>query len=359
MGFFKLSQAVKYLAPLKINSELCLLNISPLSSCYKCADICPKQGLSFSEGVWQYEDCNDCGLCAAVCPQRVFGLDREKAAAISGEKVLLSCTENDNTADNALICQCLQQFTIEEILKLAAQNEALAIYAPSAICEKCAKGFSAEALKFRLDKLKLGEEIAFLHNEEELSLWKNDNKIVENLSRRRFLASLSGKGQHEIKRLAEKALDETGKNISESLEIFNEEKTFTAPKIAAEREAVRTLLKKKAAAEITLPYHSLASTACIFCAACVKLCPTNALQMTENTQGEKLLTFSPYLCSECDLCLDICPTKGFYWDELSVEKFLSDSPQILAQAAKQICEKCGEEFWQYPEHENICRFCRN
>ena len=150
MGFFNLSKAVKYLSPLKIDSARCLRVLSPLSNCYKCVDICPKQGLSLIDGAWQYEECNDCGLCAAVCPQKVFAFEREKLATMHEKKVLLACTENPDIPAGAMECHCLQQFTIEEILAATAQNEALAIYAPPEICEKCAKGFWADALKMRL-----------------------------------------------------------------------------------------------------------------------------------------------------------------------------------------------------------------
>ena len=102
MGFFNLSKAVKYLSPLKIDSARCLRVLSPLSNCYKCVDICPKQGLSLIDGAWQYEECNDCGLCAAVCPQKVFAFEREKLATMHEKKVLLAFTENPDIPAGAM-----------------------------------------------------------------------------------------------------------------------------------------------------------------------------------------------------------------------------------------------------------------
>ena len=82
MSLFKLKDALDYLDPLKIDSAKCLRNLSPLSSCQKCADVCPTGGLSFADGLWQYNKCLNCGLCAFVCPQKVYALDREKIANI-------------------------------------------------------------------------------------------------------------------------------------------------------------------------------------------------------------------------------------------------------------------------------------
>ena len=358
MGFFNLSKAVKYLSPLKIDSARCLRVLSPLSNCYKCIDICPKQGLSLIDGAWQYEECNDCGLCAAVCPQKVFAFEREKLATMHEKKVLLACTENPDIPAGAMECHCLQQFTIEEILAATAQNEALAIYAPPEICEKCAKGFWADALKMRLANLGLTDKVIFLKNKREIAVWQHNGAGV-GLSRRGFFESLSAKGQQELKNLAQKTVDETKKTLNDTLDGFREDRTFMPEKITSERGIVRQMLQNKANTEVNLPYHALKNTSCIFCTACTRLCPTESLKVNENDTGEKYLTFAPDLCNECDLCIDICPTKGFYWDELPVSDFLGNMPQTLAEAEKQICQKCGEEFWQYPKGEGICRFCRD
>lgn len=359
MGFFNLGKAVKYLDPLKIDSSRCLLNISPLSSCQKCQDICPTRGLEYTNELWQYDNCNDCGLCAAVCPQKVFTFDREKLAHEQDKNILLACLEQGEIS-GAISCHCLQQFTLEEIAKLAGQNKSVAIFAAVDSCEACGKGFWIDGLKLRLQSLKLADNIVFLHDKKELQAWQREHE-EQNLSRRTFFEQLSQKGQQEIKNLAQKATDETEKVLTETIEHFSDnQKAFEVEKVVSERQIVYEMLKDKDLSdeEVNLPYHLLKNNACIFCEACVRLCPTKALQIIENNNGAKSLNFNPVLCNECELCQDICPEKGFFWDFMSLATFLSADEQVLVQAQKQICQNCGEEFWQYPSKDNICRFCQ-
>jgi len=45
---------------------------------------------------------------------------------------------------------------------------------------------------------------------------------------------------------------------------------------------------------------------CIFCGACQKRCPANALKVTRDP---KAWTLNPYACIVCGYCVEVCPKK--------------------------------------------------
>ena len=199
--------------------------------------------------------------------------------------------------------------------------------------------------------------MVILDSAPKLAEWQNAKKEpAEPLSRREFFSTLSGKGQNELKSLAVKAAEAAEKAVDETLAKLNEEeKTFEALHLSSERQKFSQYLTE---AVEYLPYHRLKSEKCNFCTACVRLCPTAALQIAE--EGEKKsLVFEPKLCNECDLCREVCLEKGLYWDELTWEEFQSENPLPLAEAQGQKCRKCQREFWQYPSDGELCRFCKD
>ena len=358
MSFFKLKDALDYLDPLKIDSSKCLRSLSPLSSCQKCADICPTGGLSFEDGVWKYDKCLNCGLCAYVCPQKVFSLDREKLAALKGQRVLLKCAQNEEKVAGAVEVHCLVQFTLEEFVCFVKANEEVALYLPQEKCAACSGGFFLEGLLLRLAQLKIDlPNLTILDSAPKLAQWqKNENKQTEPLSRRGFFSQLSAKGQQGLKDLAVKGAEAAEKAVDETLAKLNEEeKAFEALHLSSERQKFSQYLIKPVE---FLPYHGLKCDKCNFCSACQRLCPGQALKIVEEG-GEKRLTFAPQLCNECDLCREVCLDKGLYWDELKWEEFKSDEALIIAKAQGRVCQKCEREFWQYPSQGDLCRFCQD
>ena len=358
MGFFKLGSALDYLDPLKINSSKCLRNLSPLSSCQKCAEICPAGGLSFSDGQWRYDECHNCGLCAYVCPQKVFSLDRDKLAKLKGQKVLVKCVQNAEKIEGAVEVYCLQQFTLEEFVCFVKDNEQVVLYLPQGKCQNCSNGFFLQGLLLRLEQLKIElDNLLILDSQEELKKWqKNENEQTAPLSRRKFFSHLSDKGQQGLKSLAVKGAEAAEKVLDETMgHLSDEPKNYEKSSTISERQKFSQYLTKPLE---FLPYHGLRSEKCNFCSACERLCPTNALKIAEEGNSKSLL-YDPKLCHECDLCREVCLEKGLFWDELKWEEFKSDEPLTLVTAESQICQKCEREFWQYPQDGSICRFCKN
>ena len=85
---------------------------------------------------------------------------------------------------------------------------------------------------------------------------------------------------------------------------------------------------------------------CIGCGACVNVCPTNALTMTDDTeadQPERIITQQTDACIFCGNCSDNCTTEtgiklSDKWDLANMDRATMTETH---QFELQLCEKCG------------------
>jgi len=64
--------------------------------------------------------------------------------------------------------------------------------------------------------------------------------------------------------------------------------------------------EKREAPSITRGRLDIEIEKCIFCGACQKRCPANAIAVTREP---KSWTLNPYACIICGYCVEVCPTK--------------------------------------------------
>jgi len=85
---------------------------------------------------------------------------------------------------------------------------------------------------------------------------------------------------------------------------------------------------------------------CIGCGACVNVCPTNALTMTDDTEADppiRIITQQTDACIFCGNCSDNCTTEtgiklSDKWDLANMDRATMTETN---QFELQLCEKCG------------------
>jgi len=85
---------------------------------------------------------------------------------------------------------------------------------------------------------------------------------------------------------------------------------------------------------------------CIGCGACVNVCPTNALTMTDDTEADppvRIITQQTDACIFCGNCSDNCTTEtgiklSDKWDLANMDRATMTETH---QFELQLCEKCG------------------
>ncbi|EOV9016123.1 4Fe-4S binding protein [Cronobacter muytjensii] len=93
---------------------------------------------------------------------------------------------------------------------------------------------------------------------------------------------------------------------------------------------------------------ALASSRCLLCGACGKVCVAGAI-----TFSDEAVTLDPARCTGCGDCAAVCPT-----DAVSIEA--GDTGPVSRQAIYHArCERCGEPWRAWRQDETRCPLCRH
>ncbi len=81
---------------------------------------------------------------------------------------------------------------------------------------------------------------------------------------------------------------------------------------------------------------------CTLCAACVRICPADALNFP-GSLGQ--LAFIESRCLQCGLCANVCPEKAVTLNpRLLVVRAAREAPRIVAEAEMVACAGCGQPY---------------
>ncbi len=324
-----------------IRSANCLRRLSPRTHCDLCEKLCPAQALRWQDEHWTAASCTLCGQCAAVCPTQVFQIDLPRLLARAPAPLSICCRENRQAPPEALRLNCLRQFSPEALLFLLYRHGRLTLYLTPAQCWQCPEGWYAQGLAQQLARFGIPE----------------DRLIVRLQAPPADADAVRAEETRAAAPAAAAAVDVHGASF------------FPArlPLRALYLSGARTASKEQA-----LPWRMLGCSACSFCGACSRLCPTGALSFRDTGGGRaaecgdgakpapvRQLLFQPELCLGCDLCREVCLPRGLAWQDFLTPAQFLQSPAVLAESAEAICSVCGHPFYRYPpDADGRCRFCR-
>lgn len=335
---FGFGKWLHHLEALKIASERCLKNKSPLTRCNLCANVCPKKGFSFQNGQWEVSDCSLCGRCVSLCPCEVFSIDEKKLLELMPSKHLILTCQNDKQTSYGMKLFCFKALRPELIFYLLKKHEKVSLVVSEATCASCENEFSPEVLKRLLERYGLSyERLSFISDDEAV---KHFHQRLES-SRRAYLTG------------SYKALLNQGADLA--LEEMNDLALSEKESLPLSRSLLYHAYQDERG-EGSLPYPLLFVTRCHFCGACEKLCPEEALKIIED-EGKKYLIFQPVLCNFCKLCEEVCMAKGIHWGEyVTREDFFEARWQKVAEAKEASCVRCQRKHHSF-EASEVCYFC--
>lgn len=361
MGINKFFSILESVSPIKIRKNLCSRIISPRSSCTNCVKTCPTSSITINSYSIEVNKCSYCGLCSAICPNQAFYLEEDSLLYNSKNQnpLILTCRRylqslkiNNNISPNV---NCLWQLYPELLLKLLANSQKVVVLVNQEICDCCLKfdytDLNKNLFEFKNifeDNLLVKLRIINTPKEVELLISSLIKEESINSNRRHFFKSIFSSS----KVLPQKAVNTTLENITG--EIANQASNVNQKQNTAKRKRyISEILAKLSVANTleALPYQKLVLSNCNFCGACSKLCPTQALQISQE-ENSKTITYHPARCNECKLCTDICFFKGLSWfGQVTIEEFISKQPLVLGRSAEKTCEKCKETFWNSSDNK--------
>ncbi|MCN4144032.1 MAG: 4Fe-4S dicluster domain-containing protein [Thiohalomonas sp.] len=335
----------------EINADDCVHTLCNDSDCHACAAACPTDAWILNDdnlGL-DIEACNGCGLCIPACPGGALHIDFPWIIRTLGYRMvaLFACERSDVKESNAVI-PCVHALGQRQLLQLYKAGIEHILLATDE-CSHCSyfesKKQQSETIYSRVEQL---NDLLAERNKPVMKLLKHSyrvwNKIYNSdeainpgtqLSRRNFLR---GGGQQ-----------------------FREQLVLIDPLNLPEYRTIPLgqLLPESENTDIKWPWVPILDSAqCNGCNACMRLCPTNALQLVvDEDQNSALYKIDPINCTGCDLCCSVCETNAISINSWSYAEIYT------IHLSENKCSACGNTF-HLPEQntqseQDLCRICQN
>lgn len=346
-----------------VQQTRCLRYRYRYSECRRCADACPHDAVAASdEGVaLDAGKCRNCALCTTACPTAALlpaNLTRIELLkqAIKVKRFAIACVPSAADGDLAVPCLGAVDATILAYLGKRGVEVALLGATHCSRCEHGGKGAAAivanVAARDVLAEASLEESWAALtvvESPDAPSPTVDDYRS----ERRHLFRRLFGKGVDEtVKAVAlppiapaivDKAIRPGPWHVPEMRELLQ----ITARRADAMPCRVPSLP--------ALPVADMRlATGCTQCEACIRACPSGALQIREG-EADWTFLFLPDRCTGCGLCVEVCQPRVLRASEM-VDLTPGGTGKPLDIRAKQRCNRC-DRFFVSPEPQETCAVC--
>lgn len=341
-------------------AERCVRYRYTYSECNRCAEACPHDAIRlFDAGVEVIaESCQSCGLCVSVCQTEALTQNRISAdyllkIAAGAKQMTLACAPSEVEGDVAVPCLgALHPVVLAELSQQGIAVE-LAGMEHCAECAHASKGpdlvrsnLAAHEILRSMDDLKVYASLTLRAEQPELP----GKREKLDTSRRGLFRRVFGhgvdvmSGKHEVAPAPLKAI------------------RAAAPFVPVRKMALNAMFADRGETAFALPrHHAIPAedwqvvSGCTYCEACVRVCPTGALQLLESNTGWRL-AFLNDRCVACDVCAEVCKPgvlRQMDTEEVVVNK---QKGRLLAAVSKRRCARCDRVFVNESGGE-ICPIC--
>lgn len=344
-------------------AERCVRYRYSYSECSRCADACPHEAIRlFDAGVEVLAGhCQSCALCAAVCPTEALTEKNVSAESLlkiaANEKQLtVACAPSGIKGD--AVVPCLGAINPVVLADFSRRGIALQL-AGTEHCTQCAhaaKGHDLIQLHLAAREILCragsgGERAAALTLQDAESRKSLKNDGGHDAARRDFFRRFIGRGIDQVMAgVADmppaplKAIRAAAPFLPERKEILN------ALYVGHGDEPVRVARHPALAAE-----DLRITSGCSYCEACIRACPTGALQLLENNSAWRVI-FLNERCVACDVCSEVCQPKVLRQREIEDICVNKQKARVLIGLPKQRCARCDRVFVN-DGNASICPIC--
>ena len=318
----------------KYEKAKCIRSSSPKSSCSVCQEVCSKQAVTINKkGISINESCNFCNECVSHCPTNAL-VDTGRRFVGNDKTIYLLCQKHklDEDINNNSLIDCLN-FLSTKILLNIYTNGFREIYTNITKCENCQRSHNLQQELDRTNKIL---------NKLNLPLMSIYNADVEYLVE---CIKEAGKAKKDTQ------VDRRDFFKHMAKDIFGKTYEIAPPAMRVQFwHSTDQILKKwqqNIENKLSVYRIEIDKDRCIQCKACMKMCPHNVWEEKDDT-----IIFRPYLCTGCNLCKDICPTKA-----INVTENIEIISEITLLSTKKDCTSCGKEFVASITDADKCPTC--
>ncbi len=327
------------------------------ATCTRCMDHCPQHAISFDETIRIDTDkCNDCGICAGVCPTGALEATGPTSAELvqrisqlaHRECLVFGCSKAFKGSDERAIgVNCIGRVDSSILVAAVAHgiNQVLLVDdpcqdCPSAIGRKVAAQAVAESNALT-QAFGIAPRVSFAS---EVPFQMAASASPDTLSRRAFFTTFFRDTQAAAALTVSTVLEKEPQKKAERV-------TGELPQRASAKR--RLLLEQlPRLGQLTNPDFQMENgswaacrikESCTACRMCALFCPTGALSKIER-DGKPVLEFRVSQCTNCRMCTEVC-----YWKSLELlprvdlGKVLQDAQETFTFDAETIALLSPEE----------------
>lgn len=347
------------LAVPNFRAERCVRFRYAYSECDRCAEACPHDAVRLSEAGVELvaANCQGCALCAAACPtdallEKNVSADSLLKAAEGRERYLIACAPSSVRGD--AVVPCLG--AIDAVTLAGFSHRGIELHlAGASHCGECAHGSrgAGSMVAHRAGRdalcavaLPSGREV------ERAPLVMDDTKGKETdrlvASRRQLFRRVVGKGLDVVAGVETpppplKAVRAAAPFLPERKALLNDIFDGCDEALRAERHE-------------TIPAENwVVATGCTNCEACVRVCPTGAMQLLEDNDAWRLVLLAER-CVGCDVCVEVCQPKVLRQRDAGYVVVNRQKGRLLRSVPRKRCKSCDRLFVTGSD-ASVCATC--
>ena len=350
--------------------DRCLHTMDKYVACEACYQICPVEAITPGKPpVFQQDSCQSCLACLPVCPVGAYTAEdalpalMKCAVRIEESQIELACVAHpdieEGPEDSTVVVRirgCLAGIGTGGLLSLFALGKKK-VQLRLDTCHDCPLGGLqpqimriVEEVSAYLSVWDTGQEIELIENIDADALHERPVWDAENppLSRRDLFKFASQRGQLMAARAINADKGSGGQQRP-------------APDRLRMIASISHLPEAKNNISLNSGYAALeVSEDCTACSACVRVCPTGALEYEQIEFKTFRLKFKPDHCIGCQMCQQVCVpdaiTINHQTDFETV--FVGEEPVLLAEGEIARCERCSTVMAKKPG-VLLCPICQH